>query len=75
MGVPGDAAIRHRLRHRLREPSAIGQFRQQSDVGVRDEALTVGDNFRAVDQTTTMHLQGALLLGEHDRLRHSHSPS
>jgi hypothetical protein len=42
VGVPRDAAVGHRHRHRLCQPDPIGQLAQQGGAGVRDEILAVG---------------------------------
>ena len=63
VSVPGDAAFAHRLRHRPGEAAAIRQLGEQGGAGVRDEVLPVGGHFHAPYRSTTVHLQGALLLG------------
>ena len=62
VGVPGDPAVVHGLRHVSREPAAVGELGEESVAGVGDQVLPVGGHFRATHRSTTMHLQGALLL-------------
>jgi len=58
--LPRDGTVGHRLRHRLCQPAAIGQFRQQAVR--RENEFLPSRHYRAVDRAATMHLQGGLLL-------------
>jgi hypothetical protein len=42
VGVPRDAAVAHRHRHRPGQPGAVGQFPQQRGARARDKVAAIG---------------------------------